>query len=138
MIKETSNRNRRLRKKLRVGEFRVMGFPVSVSLLDSLTVEEHNAFWDRFILEAIERQDLQYGGLAEGYAMRESNVSATDDDMGHVQTWLLNQPEVTGCEIGPLSDAYGLRGPWFKVPPTRHCAPMLKRRHWDKFRRTAL
>lgn len=138
MLEETHKRTRRLRKKLRVGEFRVLGFSVKVSLLDSLSIEEGNTFWDRFIMEAIERRDLQYGGLAEGYAMREADVSATDEDRGHVQAWLLSQPEVTGCEIGPLNDAYCARGPWFTVPPPCQSAPALKRRHWAKFRRTRL
>lgn len=138
MIKGTSKRTRRLRKKLRVNEFRIMGFSVVVSLRDSLPIEEGNAFWDRFILEAIERRGLQYGGLAEGYAMREADVSATDEDREHMRAWLMSQAEVTGCEIGQLSDAYGARGPWFTVPPARQCAPSLKRRHWAKFRRTVL
>lgn len=139
MIKENCKRTRRLRKKLRVDEFRIMGFPVVVSLRDSLSMEEGNAFWDRFILEAIELRGLQYGGLAEGYAIREADVSATDDDREYVRAWLMNQPEVTGCEIGQLSDAYGARGPWFTALPARQCcAPSLKRRHWAKFRRTVL
>lgn len=138
MIKDTSKRTRRLRKKLRVDEFRIMGFEVTVSLRDSLSMEEGNAFWDRFILEAIEQRGLQYGGLAEGYAMREADVSATDEDRGHVQAWLVSQPEVTGCDIGQLSDAYGARGPWFTVPPARQCTPAMKRRHWAKFRRIML
>ncbi|MCU0732837.1 MAG: YggL family protein [Hyphomonas sp.] len=138
MIKDTDKRTRRLRKKLRVDEFRIMGFPVVVSLRESLSIEEGNAFWDRFIVEAIELRDLQYGGLVEGYAMRESDVSATDEDREYVRAWLMSQPEVTGCEIGQLSDAYGARGPWFAVPPARQCSPAMKRRNWAKFRRTLL
>lgn len=138
MIKDTGKRTRRLRKKLRVDEFRTMGFSVAVSLRDSLSIEEGNAFWDRFILEAIEQRDLQYGGLAEGYAMREADVPATDEDREYVRAWLMSQPEVTGCEIGQLSDAYGARGPWFTVSPARQCAPAMKRRHWAKFRRAVL
>jgi uncharacterized protein YggL (DUF469 family) len=138
MVDDTRNRTRRLRKKLRVGEFRVMGFPVSISLIDSLSIEGSNAFWDRFILEAMERRGLLYGGLGEGYATSEREVSATDVDRHHVQTWLLSQPEVIGCEIGHLTDACSARGPWFTVPPVRQCTPALKRRHWAKFRRTTL
>lgn len=77
-----------------------MGFSVSISLLDSLSIEESNAFRDRFILEAIEIQGLLYGGLTEGYATSERDVSATDVDRHHVRAWLLSQPEVVCCEIG--------------------------------------
>jgi uncharacterized protein YggL (DUF469 family) len=121
-----------------VDEFKLMGFSVAVSLRDSMSIEEGNAFWDRFILEAIEQRDLQYGGLAEGYAMREADVSATDEDTEHVRAWLMSQPEVTACEIGQLSDAYGARGPWFTVPPARRCSPAMKRPNWARFRRTLL
>lgn len=138
MIDDTRNRTRRLRKKLRVGESWGMGFPVSISLIDSLSIEGSNAFWDRFILQAIERRGLLYDGLAEGYATSEREVSATDVDRHHVQTWLLSQLEVIGCEIGQLSDACHARGPLFTVPPVLQCIPALKRRHWAKFRRITL
>ena len=137
MIEDSRARTRRLRKKLRVGEFQIMGFPVAVSLRDSLTIEQSNDFWARFIQEAIENQPLMYGGLAEGYACPEGDVSATDADRHHVQKWLLSQPEVVDCNIGHLSDAYSARGPWFQVPKIRTYAPALLKKHWVKFRRTA-
>ncbi len=137
MIEESRARKRRLRKKLMVDEFQVTGFSVAVSLRDSLTMEQSNDFWTRFIQEAIEGQSLIYGGLAEGYACPEGNVSATDADRHHVQSWLQRQPEVVDCKIGHLSDAYSARGPWFQVGKIRTYTPALLKKHWAKFRRAA-
>ena len=136
MIEDSRRRSRRLRKKLRVGEFQIMGFSLSVTLKNSLTIEQDNDFWDRFILEAIEDQRLTYGGLTEGYVAPEGDVSATEADREHVRQWLLTQPEVIEFKVGELSDAHGQRGPLYAILATRKCSPVLTRRHWTKFRRT--
>ena len=136
MIEDSRRRSRRLRKKLRVGEFQIMGFSLAVTLRDSLTIEQDSDFWDRFILEAIEDQRLTYGGLTEGYVAPEGDVSATEADREHVKQWLLSQPEVIDFKVGQLSDAYGQRGPLYPILATRKYSPALTMRHWTKFHRT--
>lgn len=59
---QAKHRSRRLRKKLRIGEFQEFGFGVSFQLRPELPKEELENFWDAFILEAIERNGLVYGG----------------------------------------------------------------------------
>jgi hypothetical protein len=44
------HRTRRLRKKLRVGEFREFGFDVSFTFRDGLDENQLTDFWDAFIL----------------------------------------------------------------------------------------
>ena len=136
MIEHTPHRSRRLRKKLHVGEFQSMGFTVAISVCDALTIEQANAFWERFIHNAIESQDLLYGGLEEGYAFREHG-SATEADRHHVQTWLELQPEVVNFEVHELSDANSGGGSLFELLPVRIYPPAVARKHWAKFRRTA-
>ena len=136
MIEVSRRRSRRLRKKLRVGEFQIMGFSLSVTLRDSLTIEQDNDFWDRFILEAIEDQRLTYGGLTEGYVAPEGDVSATEADRERVKQWLLSHPEVIEFKVGQLSDAYGQTGSLYPILAIRKFSPALTRRHWTKFRRT--
>src|SRR6478672_10388913 len=136
MIEDTRRRSRRLRKKLHVGEFQEMGFGVEISLLDALTIEQANAFWDRFISDAIESQGLLYGGLESGYACQEHG-SATETDRHHVQNWLESQPEVVAVEVHELSDAHSGGGSLFELLPVRNYSYALVRKHWAKFRRTA-
>ena len=121
---------------MRVGEFQIMGFSLAISLRASLTIEQSNDFWDRFILEAIENQRLTYGGLTEGYVAPERDVSATEANRQHVEQWLLGQPDVTDFEVGELSDAFGNRGPLFEIRQAHRYSPALTKRHWDKYRRT--
>ena len=136
MIEESRRRTRRLRKKLRVGEFQIMGFSLAISIQESLTIEQSNHFWNRFIEEAIENQGLTYGGLTEGYVAPEADVSATEADRHHVEQWLLDQPEVINFKVDPLSDAYGERRPLFQILPARRYSPALTKRHWTKYRRS--
>ena len=136
MIKESSTRTRRLRKKLRVGEFQVMGFSLAISLRDSLSDEQTDAFWDRFIQEAIEGQSLTYGGLTEGYVIPDGNISATESDRGHVKQWLMSQPEIADLRVDELSDSFSQRGLLFPLRPIRHTSSTMTKKHWVKYRRT--
>lgn len=63
----TKHRTRRTRKKLRVGEFRQSGFDVSLRLRDTLREDELMRFWDAFILDAIERNGMAFGGWTDGF-----------------------------------------------------------------------
>jgi uncharacterized protein YggL (DUF469 family) len=119
MFNDSRHRSRRLRKKLHVGEYQVLGFSLAISARDSLTADQWNDLWDRFMAEAIESQRLSCGGLTDTYVTPEGDVSATESNRTHVKQWLIDQPEVIDFTVGELSNAYGTRGPLFLIPKTR-------------------
>jgi uncharacterized protein YggL (DUF469 family) len=94
---------RRLRKKIRKGEFRELGFEIAFRVS-----KRRDELLDRFILEAIEGNGLLFGGSEIG-GFATSAVdrgSATDDQRDRVRAWLEAQPEITGISIGDLRDAW--------------------------------
>ena len=94
---------KRLRKKLRKGEFREFGFEIAFRVK-----ERRDELLDRFILEAIEGNGLLFGGSEiGGFATSTANgASATDDQREKVRAWLEAQPEITDISIGELRDAW--------------------------------
>lgn len=101
-------RSRRLRKKLRVGEFQELGFEVSFQLRPGLSEEERDKFWESFILDGIERNELIFGGGTDGFVALPHRGSATDAHRDIIRSWLSARPEVASVVIGPLVDAWHL------------------------------
>jgi len=99
-------RTRRLRKKLRVGEFAQYGFNVSFRLREDITLPEEARFWDDFIVSLVEANALTFGGGTNGFIVPESHASATDVDRDLVRCWLGQRTEVAAFEVGPLVNAY--------------------------------
>lgn len=99
-------RSRRLRKKLRVGEFRELGFNVSFQHRAGLAEAEMDRFWDAFLLEAIESQGLEFGGGTEGFITVWGRGSATDIHRERVRAWLTARSEIESVSVGPLVDAW--------------------------------
>lgn len=60
--KPSAHRSRRLRKKLFLDEFQQLGFHVGYQFDPTLTREQAEVLWDRFIEEAIEGNGLVCGG----------------------------------------------------------------------------
>ena len=79
-------RSRRLRKKLRIGEFREDGFEVEFKFAQLMTNDEKVDFLFKFIEEVIEARDLSFGGGESGYVTRSGRGSATDADRVQVLT----------------------------------------------------
>jgi len=104
------NRSRRLRKKLRVGEFQEFGFEVSFKLRDGLGENPLDAFWDEFILEAIEGNGLAFGGSTNGFVCAAGRGSAHESHRESVRSWLAARPEVESVSTGPLIDAWHMAG----------------------------
>jgi uncharacterized protein len=94
---------KRLRKKLRKGEFREFGFEIAFRVK-----KRRDELLDRFILEAIESNGLLFGGSEMGgFATSAADrASATDDQREKVRAWLEAQPEITDISIGELRDAW--------------------------------
>lgn len=102
------HRSRRLRKKLRVGEFQEFGFDVSFQLRAGLSEVETERFWDAFLLDAIEPNGLAFGGSTEGFITAWGRGSVTDTHRERVRVWLGSRAEVETVTIGPLIDAWRL------------------------------
>lgn len=100
-------RSRRLRKKLRIGEFQEFGFAFVVKLKKPLSFEEEAGLIDSFISEMIEPCSLAFGGgLRGGFIVRNTRGSATEDDRISVKEWLSSRPEIDSVMVGPLIDAW--------------------------------
>lgn len=104
----SKHHSRRLRKKLRVGEFQEFGFDVSFQLRADLSEVETERFWDAFLLEAIEPNGLAFGGSTEGFVTAWGRASATGTHRERVRVWLGSRSEVETAAIGPLIDAWHL------------------------------
>lgn len=101
---------KRLRKKLRLGEFREFGFEISFRLSDELDQPGLDRFWDSFIGEAIEARGLMCGGACgrawNVFVTRTGRRSATEEDRRDLIGWLEQHSNVSDARIGPLIDAW--------------------------------
>lgn len=100
------HRTRRLRKKLRVGEFQEFGFDVSFKLRDGVDEIQLSSFWDAFIFQAIEQNGLAFGGGTNGFVCAWGRGSAQESHRELVRGWLVAHPEVELAHTGPLVDAW--------------------------------
>ena len=108
-IEQTSQRNRRLRKKLCVGEFTVYVFEVSLQLKE-MSLEAFEQFVDEFI-DVIEANHLILGGSGDGtcqfrgiVASEKRYASATEEDRQTIEAWLEKQPQCEAVTVGALVD----------------------------------
>jgi uncharacterized protein YggL (DUF469 family) len=101
------NRSKRLRKKLRVGEFQELVFWISF-MLSEIDQEALNDFIDRFITRAIKNNNLRFAGgigeSAEGFVRLDKRGSITEEHKTLVKSWLDMDPLVTDIKIGELID----------------------------------
>lgn len=96
----------RLRKKLRLREFREMGFSVKYDLEAAMTDDGLSSFWVKLI-DMVEANHLMIGGgINDFFVATDSRRSATEADRAVIQNWLQQQPEVSSIVIGPLVDAW--------------------------------
>ena len=99
-------RSKRLRKKLRIDEFKEYGFAVSFRLSDSLSPKARDDLWALFRGELMETRGLAYSGNEEGYITKFGRGSATEEDRNAVSAWLADQRGVERVTIGRLEDAW--------------------------------
>lgn len=102
------NRSKRLRKKLRVGEFQESVFLISF-MLPEIDQEALDRFTDRFLNEGMGNNGLQFGGgiseSVEGFVRLDKRGSVTGEHRTLVRSWLAMDPLVADIEIGELIDA---------------------------------
>lgn len=104
---QARHRSRRQMKKLRIGEFRELGFTVSAELHRGLTSDEQEAFLSDLLDQLIGARGLDYGGGVDvGFVSYLGRGSATEDDRAAVGSWLSARIEVRSVKVGPLQDAW--------------------------------
>ena len=101
---------RRLRKKLRVGEFREYGFELSYELRPDVTEGEADAFLDAFI-EQVEANGLVCGGGGAGeswsFLVTPDGRGRTDEkDRASLGSWLQSEADVVSYNIGGFLDLW--------------------------------
>ena len=109
MKANAKNRNRRLRKKLRVEEFQELGFDVAWRLADDTTDEQVDDFLSRFFAEVIEPNGLGYGGegdtLWHGLICTQKLGKCTDEHRAAVEKWLKDNG-VVAVSVSELYDVW--------------------------------
>jgi uncharacterized protein YggL (DUF469 family) len=99
--------SRRLRKKLRLGEFQQLGFEISITLKPNLEIDALDRFLDEFILDTIEKNALAFGGGTDcGFITTWKHGSASEAHRTIVKDWLSRRSEVVSVTLGPLVDAW--------------------------------
>lgn len=110
--------NRRQRKKLRLGEFRQLGFTLFLNFSAPLDDDAYQPFWDDLIGQ-IEALGLCVGGLGgslpltetEGFIAAEGNASVSPEQQASLLAWCSARPEVRQARAGELVDAWHGWGP---------------------------
>jgi len=106
---DAKNRSQRLRKKLRVDEFKELGFDVAWQLNDDITSDEIDAFVDKFFKEAIQPNGLGFGGegdtLWHGLICTQKLGSCTDENRVAVEKWLTDNG-ATSVAVSELYDVW--------------------------------
>ncbi len=100
------HRSRRLRKKLRIDEFRLLGFALSFEILPAPGTQAYDDVWNALLSEGIEAHALTMGGGNEHAFIVPEQGSATEAHRARVRDWLLARADVTDVVVGPLVDAH--------------------------------
>ncbi len=101
---------KRLRKKLRLGEFREFCFEISFQAPPGMSIDEFDKLTDDFIA-MIEDNGLQFGGggppgTCHGVVELNGRGTVTEEHRQIVALWLESHPGITTYTIGELVDAW--------------------------------
>ena len=100
-------RSRRLRKKLRLREFRELGFSWKAVFKQPLSADRAEAFVDALLCEVIESQGLSLGGWATGgFVANAGRGSVTEGQRKGVLDWLEGRDDVEEVKASQLVDAW--------------------------------
>jgi len=103
--------NARQRKKMRVGEFRELGFHIIATFKDGVAADAQDALLDGW-LTAVDDADVSFGGHFDGAARLEGvvfpvgGVKITDEMRASLVDWLKARSEITAVEAGELIDLW--------------------------------
>jgi uncharacterized protein YggL (DUF469 family) len=92
-----------------MAEASVVVFRVRYRIAAGLPMRDRNAVIETFIAEAIEGNDLQFGGggggdRQDGVAEPHTTNAATEAQRQAVEAWLRRHPQVVEFAVGPLGD----------------------------------
>ncbi|GAA5130062.1 50S ribosome-binding protein YggL [Thalassotalea piscium] len=106
---DAKNRSRRLRKKLRVDEFKELGFDVAWKFADDIDGEGIDTFMNKFFDEVIEPNGLGFGGEGDkiwhGLVCTQSLGQCTEEHRSAVEKWL-KANGVTAVSVSELYDVW--------------------------------
>jgi uncharacterized protein YggL (DUF469 family) len=102
----------------------VIVFPVRYRIERGLNVQGRNAIIEAFVTEAIEGNDLRFGGggagdWESGIAEPHSTDAATEGQRQAVAAWLRGHPSVVEFVVGPLGIDEGAEPEAQEDPPRR-------------------
>ncbi len=103
---------KRLRKKKRIDEFQESGFEVRFHFSGNLSVKEQEELFDGWIGNAVEQNDLLFGGgfgngVCEGFVtVDKARGSATEQHRQVVEGWVKTNPKISSYTVGLLVDAW--------------------------------
>lgn len=107
MMPSNKSRSRRLRKKLRTGEFKELGVQFSADFKESLAAGAEDTLVDLFLAEVIEPRMLAFGGwITGGFITCIGRGSVSDEDRAQIASWFQSRPEFRSVRVGPLVDAW--------------------------------
>ena len=106
----SKNRNRRLRKKLRVGEFQELGFEVEIQVSDNVDMD---VLVDEFLIEVLDNNGMMFGGgydkdegWLRGFVTKRGRGTLTEEHRTIVKDWFASRQEVKEFEAKSLVDAW--------------------------------
>lgn len=107
MNSTNKRRSRRLRKKLRIGEFKELGFAIAVDLKPPITRDMEDSVVSAFLTEIVDPRSMVFGGwISDGFITRLGRGSVTEVDRAMTLSWLEARPEIETARVGPLVDAW--------------------------------
>jgi uncharacterized protein len=103
----SKRRSPRLTKKLKLGEFKEVGFAFSAELASKLDMEAQEELVVALIDEVIEKRKLALGGWIDGgFVTKRKNGSTTEEDKKAVEDWLKANKALKNIEMGEMVDAW--------------------------------
>jgi uncharacterized protein len=99
-------RSRRLRKKLRIGEFQTLGFEYDLIWFEAPSADVQERFIDQLLDEVIEPRSLLLGGGITCGFISARRGSATDEDRAVFEAWLRQWTDICNAQVGALQDAW--------------------------------
>jgi uncharacterized protein YggL (DUF469 family) len=103
----SKRRSPRLLKKLKLGEFKELGFAFSADFTKELEMEDQEQLVIRLLDDVIEKRKLALGGWIDGgFVTKWKNGSTTEDDKKAVEEWLKSNKALKNVAVGELVDAW--------------------------------
>lgn len=100
------NRSRRLRKKLRIDEFKILGFEYELTWRTAPSVDTQDRFIDQLLEDIVEPRSLSLGGGLNCGFVSARRGSVTEDDRAAFAQWLRQWSDLVVIEVGALRDAW--------------------------------